>query len=72
MGYVMNITADNFRHMFNYILELTIILYTLKNILLIPLNSIKRYTALALLLYGIIFLNVLSAGMFCAYVSKKR
>ena len=42
MGYVMNITADNFGHMFNYLLELTIILYTLKNILLIALNSIKN------------------------------
>lgn len=45
----MNITADNLESTLNYILELIIILYISKNILLIPLaGAKKRYIALAL------------------------
>ena len=45
----MNITADNLESTLNYILELIIILYIPKNILLIPLaGAKKRYIALAL------------------------
>mgnify|MGYP003193202928 CR=1 FL=1 len=45
----MNITADNLESTLNYILELIIILYIQKNILLIPLaGAKKRYIALAL------------------------